>query len=183
MGPSSTDCRRKGGEAYRAGRGSQRQMARMLGVSLSFVQALWQRYQRPGRVEPKPHGGGNPGKLLPHVVVVAQGHAQQPDASLAERCERVVALTQVQGSRRAMTRALRRLELTREKRRSVLRSKRRWQGSKRAPATGGVSKGLRRKNGSLGMRPAVLLIWLGSLPGLRGASAPLPPRLASGGRR
>lgn len=58
MGPYSTDFRLKVVRAYEAGRGAQRQLARLFGVSLNFVQDLWKRYRRTGPVEPKPHGGG-----------------------------------------------------------------------------------------------------------------------------
>lgn len=146
MGPYSTDFRRKVVEAYQTGRGSQRQLARLFGVSLSFVQTLWQRYQQTGSVDPKPHGGGNPGKLLAHLGVVEQVHLQQPDASLAERCARVATLTQVQVSRRTMSRALARLELTRKKRRFAPLSKRRRMENRPVPATGRVSKGSWRKS-------------------------------------
>jgi len=63
----------------------------MFGVSLGFVQNLWQRYRQTGSVEPKAHGGGNPGKLVGHDALVEQLHQRQPDASLAERCEQVAA--------------------------------------------------------------------------------------------
>ena len=60
MGPYSLDFRRKVVQAYESRRGSQRQLAQMFGVSLSFVQELWQRYRRTESVEPKAHGGGIP---------------------------------------------------------------------------------------------------------------------------
>jgi len=104
-GPYSTDFRRKIVQAYEAGRGSQRQLARLFGVSLSFVQDLWQRYKRTGSVEPRAHGGGNPGKIIAPVTLVEHFHHQQPDASLAERCERVAATAHVRVSRRTMSRA------------------------------------------------------------------------------
>ena len=119
MRPYSSDFRLKVVRAYERGEGSQRDLARRLGVSLSFVQDLVQRYRQTGRVEPKPHGGGNPGKIRPYLQVVQQLHRQRPDASLAERCEQLAATAPVHVGRTTMHRALQQLGLTREKRRSM----------------------------------------------------------------
>jgi transposase len=69
MQASSTDFRQKVVQAYEAGRGSQCALARLFGVSLSFVQELLQRYRQTGSVVPKPHGGGNSSKVRPHLAV------------------------------------------------------------------------------------------------------------------
>ena len=140
----STDFRRKVVQAYEAGRGSQRQVARHFGVSLGFVQELLQRYRQTGRVDPKPHGGGNPGKVRTHLAEIERLHAQRPDASLAERCEKLAAVAQVQVSRMTMSRALGRLHLTRKKRRSGPRSKTPRPGSRRGARTGRQSKAMPR---------------------------------------
>jgi transposase len=121
MRPYSTDFRRKVVQAYERGDGSQRDLARLFGVSLSFIQDLLRRYGQTGSVEPKPHGGGNPGKIGPYLRVVQQLHQQQPDASLAERCEHLAASTPVHIGRTTMHRALKQLGLTRKKRRSMRR--------------------------------------------------------------
>jgi transposase len=136
MGPYSTDFRLKVVRAYERGEGSQRHLARVFGVSVSFVQDLLQRYRRTGSGRPQPHGGGNPGKIGPHLAAVARVHSQQPDASLAERCERLAAEVAVQVSRTTMSRALRRLQLTRKKRHSMPLSKTRRRGSRPVPHTG-----------------------------------------------
>jgi transposase len=103
-----TDFRQKVVHAYEARRGSQRALAQFFGVSLSFVQELRQRYRQTGSVAPKPQGGGNPGKVHQHEAEIARFHAQQPDASLAERCERLAEAGQVRVSRMTMSRALQR---------------------------------------------------------------------------
>jgi len=123
MRPYSTDFRLKVVRAYERGQGSQRQLARLFGVSVSFVHELLRRYRQRGSVEPKPHGGGKPGKLGPHIAVVQQLHQQQPDASLDQRCEQLAATAGVWVSRATMQRVLRRLGLTREKRPSTPRSR------------------------------------------------------------
>lgn len=132
MRPYSTDFRLKVVQAYERREGSQRDLARLFGVSLSFVQDLLQRYRRTGSVEPAPHGGGNPGKLGPYLSVVQQLHQQQPDASLAERCEQVATQVRVHVGRSTMHRALDHLGLTRKKRRSMPPNKIPRKGGKRA---------------------------------------------------
>ena len=123
MRPYSTDFRCKVVQAYERGEGSQRALARLFGVSLSFIQDLLHRYRHTGSVAPKPHGGGNPGKIKPYLRVVEQLHQQHPDASLAERCEQLATTTPVHVGRTTMQRALKHLGLTREKRRFTRRSK------------------------------------------------------------
>jgi len=123
MRPYSTDFRRKVVRAYEHGEGSQRDLARIFGVSLSFIQSLLQHYRRTGSVAPKPHGGGNPGKVRPYLALVQHFHEQQPDASLAERCERLAAAVQVHVGRTTMHRGLRQLGLSRKKRRSTRRNR------------------------------------------------------------
>jgi transposase len=71
------------------GEGSQRQLARVFGVSLGFIQGLLQHYRRTGGMEPKGHGGGNPGKITWYFAAVAPLHSEQPAAALAEQCERL----------------------------------------------------------------------------------------------
>ena len=138
----STDFRHQVVQAYEAGRGAQRHLARLLSVSLSLVQELPQRSRQTGSVEPKPHGGGNAGKVLKHLAEVERFHLQQPAAALAERGEKLAEAVQVRVSRRTMSRALTRWELTRKKRRAVLLSKARPQANKRGPRTGRRSRAL-----------------------------------------
>jgi transposase len=130
MRPYSNDFRRKVVQAYERGEGSQRTLARLFGVSLSFIQDLLRCYRHTGGVEPKPHGGGNPGKIGPYLSVVQQLHQQQPDASLTERCEQLAVTAPVHMGRTTMYRALKQLGLTRKKRRSTRLSRIRRKGVK-----------------------------------------------------
>jgi transposase len=111
----SVDLRRSIVRAYDAGQGSQRQLARLFGVSPSFVQKLLQHYRRVGTVVPKPHGGGHPGKITLHLTVVGRLRQEMPNAPLKELCERFAAETQVRVSRATMSRAVRRLTLMQER--------------------------------------------------------------------
>jgi putative transposase len=135
MRPYSTDFRLKVVRAYEKGEGSQRELARIFAVSLSFVQGLLQRYRQTGSVEPRPHGGGNPGKIGPYLGIVQHLHQQQPDASLAERCEGLAAATQVRVGRTTMQRVLQQLRLTRKKRPSTRRNRTLRQATKPGPPT------------------------------------------------
>jgi transposase len=123
MRPYSTDFRLKVVRAYERGEGSQRQLARVFGVSLGFLQGLLQRYRRTGSVQPQPHGGGKPSKIRSQDAIVARLHGQQPDASLAEKCARLAVESGGSVSRATMSRALQRLGFTHKKRRSAPRSK------------------------------------------------------------
>lgn len=105
----SADLRRSIVRAYEGGQGSQRQLARLFGVSPSFVQKLLQHYRRTADILPKPHGGGHPGKMTHHLAEIARLRQQWPEASLQELCERFTTETHVVVSRATMSRALRRL--------------------------------------------------------------------------
>ena len=59
----STDLRQKIIEAYQRGQGTQRAIAELFGVSVSFVEKLLQRYRTTGNVAAKAHGGGQKRRL------------------------------------------------------------------------------------------------------------------------
>lgn len=111
----STDFRHSIVQAYEAGQGSQRHLARLFGVSLSCVQRLLQRYRQTGSVAPKPHGGGQAGKIIPYLATVAQLQDTTPDATLAELCAHVGGKHHVRVSPATMSRALRRIDRPRKK--------------------------------------------------------------------
>lgn len=58
MRPYSMDLRERVAAAVDEGDGSQRQIARLFRVSLSFVSRLLKRRQETGTLAPEPHGGG-----------------------------------------------------------------------------------------------------------------------------
>jgi transposase len=72
-------------QAYEQERGSQRQLPHLFGISVSFMQDLWQRYRQTGSGKPQPLSRGNPLKVREHLAVIEQYHRQHPDASWAER--------------------------------------------------------------------------------------------------
>jgi len=107
--------------------GTRVEIAEIFGVSTAWIRRLLQRRRQGGGYAAKPHGGGRRPTLnetgLGKLRSLVQ---QQPDATIAELCERIgVAI-----SRSAMGRALLKLGLTRKKSRCTPASVRRrgWSG-------------------------------------------------------
>jgi transposase len=78
----SIDLRQKILPAYERRIGSQRALADIFGVSLSFVEKLLRRHRTTGAIAPKPHAGGQ----RPRVDGAAQAQVHQlardqPDAT------------------------------------------------------------------------------------------------------
>lgn len=111
--PLSVDLRQRVIAAYPAKEGTMRQLAERFKVSLSFVRDLSRHYRETGAVEPKPHGGGAVAKLgTSHLPIVKALVTAQPDALLAELCERFAQKTGVNVSVSTMHRAVQSLELS-----------------------------------------------------------------------
>ena len=106
----SADFRFSVVRAYENGQGSQRQLARLFGVSVSFVQNLLQHYRRTGSVVPEPHKGGSQGKIIQYLEVVDRLQRQWPDASLEDLCAQLATEVHVAVSPATMCRALQRLK-------------------------------------------------------------------------
>ena len=112
----STDLRQKIIDAYKNGEGSLRVIAKRFSVSLNFIWSLWARYKQTGSVEPKPHGGGRAATIdAKGLEVLRQLVHQYNDATLAELRERFVRKTGLEVSVSAISRALKKLKLTRKK--------------------------------------------------------------------
>ncbi len=112
----STDLRQKIIDAYKKGEGSLRDIAKRFSVSLNFVWTLWARYKQTGSVEPKPHGGGRVATIdAKGLEVLRQLVHQHNDATLAELRERFVRKTNLEVSVSAISRALKKLNITRKK--------------------------------------------------------------------
>ena len=113
----STDLRQKIIEAYQRGQGTQRAIAELFGVSVSFVEKLLQRYRTTGHVAAKAHGGGQKRRLDAsgdqHLRAWIR---QQPDLTLAELRAKARQELGVTLGLATLWRALKRLGLTRKKR-------------------------------------------------------------------
>jgi transposase len=120
----SEDLRRKIVQACETGTRSQREVAELFHVSLSFVEALLQYYRHSGGelVPPRRKRG-------PHVLLDEACRAQlrqwietQSDLTLKELIERLHAKTGMAVSEPTMSRVLHQMGMRRKKRRSMRRS-------------------------------------------------------------
>jgi transposase len=112
MPASSQDLRQRVIDTVERGEGSLRQIARRFLVSPSFVTRLSRHHRETGSVEPKPHRGGRPPALGPaDLERLRQLNREQPDATLEELRQRLG----VDCSLMAISRALRKLKITRKK--------------------------------------------------------------------
>ncbi len=112
MNPSAMDLRERVAAAVDLHEGSQRQIARRLRVSRSFITRLLRTRRRTSSRAPKPHGGGHPLALdRAGRVRLRRLVRKRPDATLEELAGRVG----VRCSRMAIFRTLRKLEITRKK--------------------------------------------------------------------
>src|SRR5262245_4471862 len=100
--------------------GSQRAIAALFGVSQSFVEKLLWRRRTSGDVVPRPHAGGR--RTLCNEAaraVVRRLVHEQPDATLAELCERLWAQQGLRVSVPTMGRLVIAVQLPRKKSRST----------------------------------------------------------------
>src|SRR5262252_9417447 len=122
MKPYSQDLRDRIIQALEAGTETQQAIAARFCVSGSFVEKLWQRWRQSGSSAAKPHAGGRQGTLKDHLERLRTEVAKQPDATLAELRDRIVAAQGPQVSRATICRALQRLRLPLKKSRFTPRS-------------------------------------------------------------
>jgi transposase len=116
MKPYSIDLRQKIFQAYERGVGSQRAVAELFGVSISFVEKLFIQFRSTGNVEPKPHAGGTPSRIDAAARLHLQEWLQvQPDLTLAELAERLHKTMGIKVSVARLCRVLKELGLPRKK--------------------------------------------------------------------
>ena len=139
MKPSSQDLRDRLIQALEAGTATQRASAERFCGSGSFVEKLWQRWRHSGSSAAKPHAGGRQGSLQDHLESLRHAGAKQPDATLADLRERLVAAHGPPVSAATICRALQRLKLPRKKSRSLPRHGTRSGSRRSAPRAGRLS--------------------------------------------
>ena len=122
MKPYSYDLRRRIIEALEADEDTQTEIADRFDVSVSFVEKLWHRWRTAGNCEAKPHAGGRKRALSGDEARIRAEIAAQPDATLAELCQRVEEAGGVQASPSMMCREVARLNLPLKKSLSTTRS-------------------------------------------------------------
>jgi transposase len=116
MKPYSNDLRQRVIDAYYNAEGSLRRLAARFSVSLNFVWLLLERFRETGRVDPKPHGGGQPPKIQGEDLETLQRLVERHNnATLPELRDLFVRHTGVRVSPSTISRALKRLHITRKK--------------------------------------------------------------------
>jgi transposase len=104
----SIDLRQKVIDAYAKGDVSQRDLSENFGMALSCVQKLLKRYRETGSVAPKQRTQQTPTKLnSDQLEVLRKLVEEQPEATLAELCERLQQQTEVGISIATMDRMVR----------------------------------------------------------------------------
>jgi transposase len=132
----STDLRQKIVQAYQRRLGSQRALADLFGVSVSFVEKLLRRHRSTGYVAPKPHAGGQQRRLGTAAErAIHEAVRSTPDITLEELCARVADMHGLRVSVPTMCRTRQRLGLRRKKSRSTPVSGTRRASSRRARLT------------------------------------------------
>jgi transposase len=132
----STDLRRRIIHAYERRCGSQRALADLFEVSVSFVEKLLRRHRQTGDMAPKPHAGGQKRRLAATAeTLLREAVRETPDITLEDLCTRVAETHGIRVSVPTMCRTLQRLGLPRKKRRSTPVSGTRRASSRGAPPT------------------------------------------------
>ena len=106
-----------------AGGMAQTVAARTFGVGRATARRWLDRQQRTGGLAPSPRPGAAPAIGAADAAALRAQVAAAPDATLAEHCDAWAAARGVRVGVSAMHRALRRLEITRKKRRPGRASK------------------------------------------------------------
>jgi len=115
MKPYSQDLRERLIAALEEGQDSQPEIAENFGVSLSFVEKLWQRWRQSGSCAALARAGGKKRALREDETIIREQVAKQPDVSLLELCQRVAEASGTKASPSMMCRELQRLDLPRKK--------------------------------------------------------------------
>ena len=118
----SQDLRERVIAAVRAKRQSLTQIAETFGVSPATVDNWSRRWRETRSVAALPWAGGVKRSLRDCGAAIRHEVRQQPDATLAELCERVEAATGVRSNPSMMCRELKRLDLPRKKKRFMTTS-------------------------------------------------------------
>lgn len=116
--PYSEDLRRKVILACKRRRQSQREIAELFSVSISFVESAWRHYcHHDGEIVPRRRCSGRHSLLgTAHLMHLRTWLAEQPDLTLKELMERLAAETGIAVSAPTMCRALQKLGMRRKKR-------------------------------------------------------------------
>jgi transposase len=119
MKPYSQDLRERIIDAIETKEESHSEVAHRFSVSLSFVEKLLHRWRKSGTYAAHPHAGGQRRQLTGHSETLRREVEEQPDATLSELRDRVVAANGPRVSPATICRELQRLQLPLKKSRST----------------------------------------------------------------
>ena len=115
MKPYSLDLRQRIIDTYSNDEGTIRQIGQRFKVSISSVRRLIKRYLNTGSIAPKPYTGGNQPKLkAEHLEILANLISEDNDATNFELAQRIFDKTGVQVSIWTISRALKKLNITKK---------------------------------------------------------------------
>lgn len=118
MAAFSMDLRKSIFEAWQQGEETQAGLARLFGVSLSWLVKLLGRWRRTGSLAPLPHGGGQTARLDDaDEEIVVERIAKKPDSTLAELQQDLQQRSGTVASRSTLCRVCQRLGWPRKKKR------------------------------------------------------------------
>jgi transposase len=121
----SSDLREKVLQAYRNKEGSMMALSERFMVSLSFVFTLIKRFRQNGHINPKPHGGGRSSAIddegCRYITELVRCNI---DLTLEELCGRYEEKSGKKVSKSTMDRTLKKMNITRKKRRCLILQKR-----------------------------------------------------------
>jgi transposase len=124
MAPYSVDLRQKILQEYESGERSQREIAEIFHVSISFMESLLRQFRATGQIVPKPHAGGPPSRIDDRARQLLRDWLQaQSDLTLEELAERLDATLGIRVCISRLCRVLQELGLRRKKRVSMRRNK------------------------------------------------------------
>jgi transposase len=136
MKPYSQDLRDRIIQALEAGTATQRVIAERFCVSTAFVEKLWQRWRRSGSSAAKPHAGGRQGSLKDHLAFLRSEVATQPEVTLADLRDRLIAAQGPRVSTATICRAFQRLNLPLKKSRFMPQNAARSASRRSVPRSG-----------------------------------------------
>lgn len=114
----SVEFRQKIIEVYEEEKISQAKLAMRFRVALSFVEKIIKQWRETGDVSPKPHGGGQKLKMSgEQIILVGEWVKEKNDATLDELRQKLEKEANVVVSNSTISRILKRLNLTRKKKR------------------------------------------------------------------
>ena len=114
MAPYSVDLRLRVLDAYDRSEGTQEELAEFFNVSSRWIQKLLAQRELTGSIEPRPHGGGRKATIAGEDLErLREAVRLNPDATLHELREPLG----IKGSIMCVFSALKRLGITRKKRR------------------------------------------------------------------